>query len=201
MKKCIIAVISCALITIVCTIATICGNTNNSIGLYYDDYVGILASFIGVCTTIIVGFQIASHLDIHDTKKQMESVKAESENVKKDKKEIQEKIEFLETNLSNAFVLVASKSDDNAFKSLAYMTSIYCDSFKNIDAKILLNRYKALFECLSKTNKGEQVALSTLLYKLKNINIPNGIDYYTEIIGLHAEILKTLEEAAKEQNG
>ena len=126
--------------------------------------------------------------------------KQDSNKFKKDKKEIQEKIEFLETNLSNAFVLVASKSDDNAFKSLAYMTSIYCDSFKNIDAKILLNRYKALFECLSKTNKGEQVALSTLLYKLKNINIPNGIDYYTEIIGLHAEILKTLEKAAKEQN-
>lgn len=162
---------------------------------------GVCVALIGVCATIIVGFQIASHLDIHDTKKQMESVKAESENVQKDKKEIQEKIEFLETNLSNAFVLVASKSDDNAFKSLAYMTSIYCDSFKNINAKILLNRYKALFECLSKTNEGEQVALSTLLYKLKNINIPNGIDYYTEIIGLHAEILKTLEEAAKEQNG
>lgn len=162
---------------------------------------GVCVALIGVCATIIVGFQIASHLDIHDTKKQMESVKAESENVQKDKKEIQEKIEFLETNLSNAFVLVASKSDDNAFKSLAYITSIYCDSFKNINAKILLNRYKALFECLSKTSKGEQVALSTLLYKLKNINIPNGIDHYTEIIGLHAEILKTLEEAAKEQNG
>ena len=97
---------------------------------------GVCVALIGVCATIIVGFQIASHLDIHDTKKQMESVKAESENVQKDKKEIQEKIEFLETNLSNAFVLVASKSDDNAFKSLAYMTSIYCDSFKNINAKL-----------------------------------------------------------------
>ena len=189
----------CVFTAIACITLTFLGNIKNGGVLTPDGFIGVLATLIGVCATIIVGFQIASHLDIHDTKKQMESVKAESENVQKDKKEIQEKIEFLETNLSNAFVLVASESDNNAFKSLAYMTSIYCDSFKNIDARILLNRYKALFECLSKTNKGEQVALSTLLYKFKNINIPNGIDHYTEIIGLHAEILKTLEEAAKEQ--
>lgn len=202
MKPCnIIINIVCILISLTCIALTFWGNIKNGGVLTPDAFIGICTTLIGVCATIIVGFQIASHLDIHDTKRQMESVKAESENVQKDKKEIQEKIEFLETNLSNAFVLVASKSDDNAFKSLAYMTSIYCDSFKNIDAKILLNRYKALFECLSKTSKGEQVALSTLLYKLKNINIPNGIDYYTEIIELHAEILKTLEEAAKEQNG
>ena len=202
MKPCnIIINIVCILISLACIALTFWGNYKNNGVLTTDAFIGICTTLIGVCATIIVGFQIASFFKIQENEKQLEQLKVERDEIQKAQINIQDKIEYLETNLSNAFVLVASKSDDNAFKSLAYMTSIYCDSFKNIDAKILLNRYKALFECLSKTSKGEQVALSTLLYKLKNINIPNGIDHYTEIIGLYAEILGILEKAAKEQNG
>ena len=191
----------CVVTAIICMALTFWGNIKNDGVLSTDAFIGTCTTLIGVCATIIVGFQIASFFKIQENEKQLEQLKAEREIIQKEYKDLQDKMDFLETNLSNAFVLVASKSDDNAFKSLAYMTSIYCDSFKNTDAEILLNRYKALFECLSKTNNGEQAALSTLLYKLKNINIPNNIDHYTEIIGLHAEILKTLEDAAKEQNG
>jgi len=194
MKKCIIAVISCALITIVCTIATICGNTNNSIGLYYDDYVGILASFIGACTTIMVGFQIASHLDIHATKKQLEQLKAERDETRKD-------IEQVRTYLSSISVLVSALSENKVIRSLADITSIACDVPKTDNALVILNRYKSLFGNIKNASYAERKALSGQLPKLRNINIPNDIDHYTEIIGLHAEILKTLEEAAKEQNG
>jgi len=193
MKKCIIAVICCALITIVCTIATICGNINNSIGLYYDDYVGILASFIGACTTIMVGFQIASHLDIHDTKKQLERLKAERDETRKD-------IEQVRTYLSSISVLVSALSENKVIRSLADITSIACDVPKTDNALVILNRYKSLFGNIKNASYAERKALSGQLPKLRNINIPNGIDHYTEIIGLHAEILKTLEEAAKEQN-
>lgn len=161
---------------------------------------GVCVALIGVCATIIVGFQIASHLDIHDTKKQMESVKVESENVQKDKKEIQEKIEFLETNLANAFVILSDTSDSTVVRCLAGMTSIYCANYKAKDADILFNRYKSLLEDLNKVSSADKRALSKYATKLKNANIPSDIDHYTEIIGLHAEILKTLEEAAKEQN-
>lgn len=194
MKKCIIAVICCALITIVCTIATICGNINNSIGLYYDDYVGILASFIGACTTIMVGFQIASHLDIHDTKKQLEQLKAERDETRKD-------IEQVRTYLSSISVLVSALSENKVIRSLADITSIACDVPKTDNALVTLNRYKSLFGNIKNASYAERKALSGQLPKLRNINIPNDIDHYTEIIGLHAEILKTLEEAAKEQNG
>lgn len=193
MKKCIIAVICCALITIVCTIATICGNINNSIGLYYDDYVGILASFIGACTTIMVGFQIASHLDIHDTKKQLEQLKDERDETRKD-------IEQVRTYLSSISVLVSALTENKVIRSLADITSIACDVPKTDNALVILNRYKSLFGNIKNASYAERKALSGQLPKLRNINIPNGIDYYTEIIGLHAEILKTLEEAAKEQN-
>lgn len=193
MKKCIIAVICCALITIVCTIATICGNINNSIGLYYDDYVGILASFIGACTTIMVGFQIASHLDIHDTKKQLERLKAERDETRKD-------IEQVRTYLSSISVLVSALSENKVIRSLADITSIACDVPKKDNALVTLNRYKSLFGNIKNASYAERKALSGQLPKLRNINIPNDIDHYTEIIGLHAEILKKLEDAAKELN-
>ena len=187
---------------IICITFTSCENIGT------QSYISILASLmgvcvalIGVCATIIVGFQIAGHLDIHDTKKQMESVKAESENVQKDKKEIQEKIEFLETNLADAFVILSDTSDSIVVRCLAGMTSIYCASYKANDADILLNRYKYLLENIKKVNSADKRALSKYATKLKNANIPSDIDHYTEIIGLHAEILKNLEEAAKEQNG
>ena len=193
MKKCIIAVICCALITIVCTIATICGNINNSIGLYYADYVGILASFIGACTTIMVGFQIASHLDIHDTKKQLEQLKAERDETRKD-------IEQVRTYLSSISVLVSALSENKVIRSLADITSIACDVPKTDNALVILNRYKSLFGNIKNASYAERKALSGQLPKLRNINIPNDIDHYTEIIGLHAEILKKLEDAAKEQD-
>ena len=172
---------------------TICGNINNSIGLYYDDYVGILASFIGACTTIMVGFQIASHLDIHDTKKQLEQLKAERDETRKD-------IEQVRTYLSSISVLVSALSENKVIRSLADITSIACDVPKTDNALVILNRYKSLFGNIKNASYAERKALSGQLPKLRNISIPNGIDYYTEIIGLHAEILKTLEKAAKEQN-
>ena len=199
MKKCIIAVICCALITIVCTIATICGNINNSIGLYYDDYVGILASFIGACTTIIVGFQIASHLDIHDTKKQVESIKEVREVIQKEQKELQDKIEFIRTNLSNAFVMLSETTKSCAVRSLADMSAIYCDSPQNMDDEKTLNRYLSLCENLKKTTLKDRKSLSTQVDKLRSIT-PNNIKHYQEIVKLHFEIIDILEKAAKEQN-
>lgn len=194
MKKCIIAVICCALITIVCTIATICGNINNSIGLYYDDYVGILASFIGACTTIMVGFQIASHLDIHDTKKQTEITKSEQEEIQKD-------VDKIKQNLSDISVLVSAITDNNIIKSLADYVSISSDVIGSNNANETLHRYKSLLKNIKASSLQEKRALFTKMQKMKDVRIPSDIDHYTEIIGLHAEILKTLEEAAKEQNG
>lgn len=192
MKKCIIAVICCALITIVCTIATICGNINNSIGLYYDDYVGILASFIGACTTIMVGFQIASHLDIHDTKKQTETTKSEQEEIQKD-------VDKIKQNLSDISVLVSAITDNNIIKSLADYVSISSDVIGSNNANETLHRYKSLLKNIKASSLQEKRALFTKMQKMKDVRIPSDIDHYTEIIGLHAEILKTLEEAAKEQ--
>lgn len=201
MKKCnIITNFVCVVISIACVILTFWGNLKNDGVLTPDAFIGTCIALIGVCTTIIVGFQIASHLDIHDTKKQMESVKAESEKVQKDKKEIQEKIEFLRTNLSNAFVMLSETTENSAIRSLADMSAIYCDSPQNIDNEKTLKRYISLRDNLKRTTAKDRKTLSTQVDRLRSITL-NNIKYYQEIVKLHFEVIDILEKAAKEQNG
>ena len=184
----------CVFTAIACIALTFWGNIKNGGVLTPDGFIGVLATLIGVCATIIVGFQIASFLKIQDSEKQLEQLKAERDETRKD-------IEQVRTYLSSISVLVSALSENKVIRSLADITSIACDVPKTDNALVILNRYKSLFGNIKNASYAERKALSGQLPNLKNINIPNGIDYYTEIIGLHAEILKTLEEAAKEQNG
>lgn len=183
----------CVFTTIACIALTFWGNIKNGGVLTPDGFIGVLATLIGVCATIIVGFQIASFFKIQENEKQLEQLKAERDETRKD-------LEQVRTYLSNISVLVSGTSKDKVIRSLADITSIVCDIPKSDNALVILNRYKSLFGNIKNASYAERKALSGQLPKLRNINIPNGIDYYTEIIGLHAEILKTLEKAAKEQN-
>ena len=177
----------CVFTAIACIALTFWGNIKNGGVLTPDGFIGVLATLIGVCATIIVGFQIASYLDFHNTKKQMESIKAEQYKIKQ--------------NLSNISVLVSAITDNNIIKSLADYVSISSDVIGSNNANEILHRYKSLLKNIKASSLQEKRALFTKMQKMKDIRIPNDIDHYTEIIGLHAEILKTLENAAKEQNG
>ena len=184
----------CVFTAIACIALTFWGNIKNGGVLTPDGFIGVLATLIGVCATIIVGFQIASFFKIQENEKQLEQLKVERDETRKDLKQVR-------TYLSNISVLVSGTSKDKVIRSLADITSIVCDIPKSDNALVILNRYKSLFGNIKNASYAERKALSGQLPKLKNINIPKDIDHYTEIIGLHAEILKNLEEAAKEQNG
>ena len=195
MKKCnIITNFVCVVISIACVILTFWGNLKNDGVLTPDAFIGTCIALIGICTTIIVGFQIASHLDIHDTKKQTEITKSEQEEIQKD-------VDKIKQNLSDISVLVSAITDNNIIKSLADYVSISSDVIGSNNANETLHRYKSLLKNIKASSLQEKRALFTKMQKMKDVRIPSDIDHYTEIIGLHAEILKTLEEAAKEQNG
>ena len=193
MKKWNIINISCVGTAIACIALTLWGNYKNDDVITTDDFVGVLASLIGVCTTIIVGFQIVSYFKVYETEKQLEQLKAERDETRKN-------LEQVRTYLSNISVLVSGTSKDKVIRSLADITSIVCDVPKKENSVLILHRYRSLLDNVKGANDSEKKALSKQLSKLKNINIPNDIDHYTEIIGLHAEILKKLEDAAKEQD-
>ena len=192
MKKWNMINISCVGTAIACVALTLWGNIKNDGVLSTDAFIGTCTTLIGVCATIIVGFQIASFFKIQENEKQLEQLKAERDETRKD-------LEQVRTYLSNISVLVSGISKDKVIRSLADITSIVCDVPKKGNAVLILHRYRSLLDNIKGANDAEKKALSRQLSKLKNINIPNNIDHYTEIMELHAIILKALEKAAKEQ--
>lgn len=189
----------CIFTAIACIALTFWGNIKNGGVLTPDGFIGVLATLIGVCATIIVGFQIASFFKIQENEKQLEQLKAERDEIQKAQKDLQDKIEFVRTNLSNAFVMLSETTKSCAVRSLADMSAIYCDSPRNIDNEKTLNRYRSLRDNLKKTPLKDRKALSAQIDKLRSIT-PNNIKHCQEIVKLHFEIIDILENAANEQN-
>lgn len=68
-KRDIIIVTLCVVTAAVCIALTFCGNYKNNGVLTTDAFIGVLATLIGVCATIIVGLQIASFVKINETER------------------------------------------------------------------------------------------------------------------------------------
>lgn len=210
-KRNIIIVATCIITAIACIALTFWGNIKNDGVLTTDAFIGVCTTLIGVCATIIVGFQIVAYLEIPKIKRQMEEIEMEREKMQKEQiaqqekfqkiqESLQNKIVFIGRNLSNAFVSIAGITNSNSIKSLAYLTSIYCDNIEIENSEITLRKYESLYESLNATNEEDKKALSTQVDKLKGIMIPENIKDYYEIMKLHSEVIVILEKAAKEQS-
>ncbi len=106
-KRDIIIVTVCIATALICIALTFWGNYKYNGVLSPDAFYGVLATFIGICATIIVGFQIASFVKIHETERQIKEVQDERDNMEKEKEEFKNEIAFLENELSNAFVALS----------------------------------------------------------------------------------------------
>lgn len=74
-RRDVIIVVICIATALVCIGLTFWGNLKNNGVLTTDAFMGVVAALIGVCSTIIVGFQIASYLELRETKQQVEILK------------------------------------------------------------------------------------------------------------------------------
>ena len=195
-KRDIIIVTLCVASALVCIALTFWGNIKNNGVLTTDSFIGIIASFIGVCTTIIVGFQIANFVKIHDAEKQIQEVQEERGKLQEDKERLHEEIKYIGTELSNAFILLSELSEKDVHRALAKMLSISCADTTS-EPDITLSRYNNLKEAIQKLNTEDKQKLSKFVYKLKDLKIPDDIEHYTEIMKLHIDIIDTLEKCVK----
>ena len=206
-KRDIIIVTICIVTALICIALTFWGNYKNNGVLSPDAFYGILATFIGICATFIVGFQIASFVKIHETEHQIKKVQAEREKLEKDIKaersQMQEEFAFIEKELGNALILLSETTNKYDIKIISNIISILSERNANSwDLKypeILLRRYKVLRENLSSADKKDIKIASNFTYKLKDVKIPQTIPHYVEIMKLHLEVIEILENAAKEE--
>lgn len=194
----IIIVTTCVITALICIALTWWGNYKNNGILSPDAFYGVLATFIGICTTIIVGFQIASFVKIHETEQQIKKVQAEREKMQEEKELFQKEIDFIEKELSNAFVMLSKTTIHNAFKIFSQILAISCCKIQD-ETDVAVSRYRGLHENIKNAKQEELQSIAKFAYKLKDLNIPKENEHYTEIMKLHLEIIEMLDNAAKEQ--
>lgn len=200
-KRDIIIVTICIATALICMALTFWGNYKNEGVLSPDAFYGVLATFIGICATIIVGFQIASFVKIHETERQIKKVQEERDKMEEEKEKLQKNIDFVESELSNAFIILAKTTNNNSLRIIAKMLSISCTNPQK-DAEILLTRYSLLQQDLKKSTSADIAFAAELINKIKKLHIPDDIEHYIEIMKLHIEVIDILEKAAnkEEQN-
>lgn len=193
----IVIITLCTVAALVCIALTFWGNIKNDGILTTDSYIGVIATLIGVCATIVVGFQIASFVKIHETEKQIKEVKTERDNMQKEKEQFLREIKIVEDELSNAFVLLSKVSKNTYTKILAQILSIRCSNISK-DADVTLIRYQILSKSIKKAQEDNELSeikkVSLFVDKLKFVDVPKNIEHYTEIMKLHLEIIETLEK-------
>ena len=196
-KRDIIIVTLCVVTAAVCIALTFCGNCKNNGVLTTDAFIGVLATLIGVCATIIVGLQIASFVKINETERLTAKAITESKRLEEEKNAINKEITSLRVLLSNTLVVVSINAKDNVGKVLAEMMSICCICIRNESDRIL-HRYESLRRYLLATTPIEKEIIAQHKHNFKNIHIPQDIEHYTEIMKLHIEILDILENTNKQ---
>ena len=196
-KRDIIIITVCIATALICIALTFWGNYKNHGVLSPDAFYGVLATFIGICATIIVGFQIASFVKIQETERLTAKAIEESKKLETEKNIINRDITSLRVLLSNTLVVVSINANDRIGRVLAEIMSICCVCIKE-ESDIILNRYQSIKRNLLAANPEEILVIAEHKHNLKNIYIPSNIEHYTEIMKLHIEILDILENAKKQ---
>lgn len=191
-KRDAIIVTVCIATALICIALTWWGNLKNDGVLSPDAFYGVLATFIGICATIIVGFQIASFVKIHETERQIKEVQEERKKIHKERETFQKEFNFIENELSNAFIILSETIEDLSIKALANIISLYSVRLENLEPTVILQRYKNLWGIIKQIDNEQKELLSHQLHRLKSIYIPPTIDHYTEIMKLHLNIMDIL---------
>lgn len=196
-KRDIIIVTLSVAVAIVCIALTFWGNLKNNGVLTIDAYIGVIASLIGVCATIVVGFQIASFLELREVKKQVEVIEKQKQELEEYKQSVTKDIHLARTGVANAFGILSVVEKDSLLGFMSRVSSIICEDLQNIKGDILLSRYQNLYnETMNWLKTDDYVdILIDLIINLKYIEIPKNISRYEEIMKIHFDILDIMNQA------
>ena len=157
-KQNIILTSVCTIISITCVALTFWGQIKNNGAITTDSYIGIIASLIGVCATIVVGFQIVSFFELRNLKQQIDLVE-------KQRKEL----ELYKATIANAFGILSVVEKGSLLGYTARVCSIVCDDLQATPGTILLTRYQHLYEDINHMNSisgGLYLDMTLVMFKI-----------------------------------
>lgn len=201
-KRDIIIVTVSIAAAIVCIALTFWGNLKNNGAVTTDAFIGVLATLIGVCATIVVGFQIASFLELRELKKQVEQVEKQKEELAKYKQSVGFDIHLAKAGVANAFGILSVVEKDSLLGHASRTCSIICEDLQCIDGNVLLTRYQHLYDETVKWLQTDDYVdiLAPTIHNLNYIEIPKTIAHYNEIMKIHFDILNVMNQAIARKN-
>lgn len=195
-----IIVITCIATALICIVLTFWGNLKNDGVLTTDAFVGIIAAFIGVCATIIVGIQIVSFIDLRDVRTQIKTIQEERMKLKNQQDIFSNAIHNTRVGLGDALALsamTARTNNNDVIEFESWVISIVIDDWNSSNkGATLLNRYKRLLEIADKVVETYDLTQKNRIYhSLSILDIPTDIENYNYIMALHHQLLSKLSSS------
>lgn len=194
-RRDIIIVTTSVIAAIACISLTFWGNLKNNGILTTDAFIGIVATFIGICATIIVGVQIASYIELRETRRQVEELERERNRLEK----ITSDIQSIRTDLANAFVSIYQVTEYPEMRAISVMMAICVDEKSDLSIDTLAARYRVLEEAISEIEQnsmdnGKVGILKKFNKKLKMVTLPVQNKDYEEIITTHFSVIARIDK-------
>lgn len=201
-NKNIIIVVACIATALVCIVLTFWGNWKNDGVLTTDAFMAVLATFIGICATLIVGVQIVNHLELRKIQRTIKDIEEERDSLKADKDAFAKEMYEARKGIGNTLwiqSLLAQKSNNNTEEFLSLLISISIVNWGVTDSYALISRYKR-FEELSKAviPKADKDSLQTIYDNLSTFNVQSNMEHYDEIMALHYQLLSAIKKRIEE---
>ncbi len=192
-NKNIIIVVTCIATALICIVLTFWGNWKNDGVLTTDAFMAVLATFIGICATLIVGVQIVSFIELKEVRTQMKAVQEERRLLKEQQEQFSKKMSNIRVILGNALALSAVTARNKTIAFESYLSSIVVEDWSSGEGDILFYRYQKLSEIAKTVIPKDDTNLKKRAYNnLSNLKIPSSIEHYNEIMALHHQLLLEL---------
>lgn len=198
MNKRNIIIVTISIATNIAFIAlTFWGNIKNNGTITTDAFIGIIASLIGICVTIVVGFQIANFLELREVRKQVEQVEKQRAELEAYKQSVTGNLHTARVGVANAFGILSVVERGTLLGFAARVSSIVCDNLYSTPGDILLARYQQLYSEMSHFLQTDDCIemIYPIINNLKYIDIPKDKEQYNEIMKLHFEIISVVDNA------
>ncbi len=197
-KRDIIIVTLCIVTALACITLTFMGNVQKTESISSETFFGVIATLIGICAAIIVGFQIAHFLELRDLKDQVNDLNKAKDNIYEMSEELQKNLSFVKVGVSSTFRVFYREFDNVSLASVACIIAIiaYDTTNKEQASKTLLGNYRHLYKMLTHPKCNARLARK-YIYNLEELDFPKDLEDYDEICKLHFEVISLLIKSGK----
>lgn len=193
----IVIIAICIAAALICIVLTFWGNWKNNGVLTTDAFVGVLATFMGICATIIVGIQIVSFIELREMRNQIKAIQEERKLLNEQRDAFSIEMYNTRLGLGNALALMAltaKKNNDLVIEFESLVISIIIDDWSSMDGLVLLKRYQRLSDIANTFIPNcDKDYIHGTLKKLSILKVPKDIKHYDGIMSLHYQLLSLLK--------